>query len=236
LQELASWAGFIVALDAGGQQLRRAGLKPDLLLGDFDSLSPECLAYYEAQGVLIERHDAYKNATDIELGIEALCLRGYHRILATNVLGGRADHSLGALGALAGAVCNKGMEIVLRDEREACFFVNSNKGGKVQGEVKEGRFSCCLTSLQAASSSQAASSVQANPCFLPYDLPCPRHLSLVTWGGSATVSLKGVEWELDHHSLSPHSTLGISNVARSPHWQLTVHEGSATVLFLLTFG
>ncbi|MCL2529093.1 MAG: thiamine diphosphokinase [Coriobacteriia bacterium] len=124
LRMLVSQTDFVLALDSGAELLEAAGLAPDLLLGDFDSITADSLARLEASGVPVAKHDAYKNATDVELGIEELYARGYRRFIATNVLGGRTDHALGSLAALAEAAHNRGMEVSLRDEREACYFVS----------------------------------------------------------------------------------------------------------------
>jgi len=137
LRELVSQTGFTLALDSGAELLAAAGLVPDLLLGDLDSITPESLARLEASGVPVLKHDAYKNATDVELAIEELYTRGFRRFIATNVLGGRTDHALGSLAALAEAAFNRGMEVTLRDEHEACYFVS----GSAQDEVLELEFS-----------------------------------------------------------------------------------------------
>jgi len=202
LRELVSQTDFTLALDSGADFLTAAGLVPDLLLGDFDSISQDGLARLEASGVPVARHDAYKNATDVELGIEELYLRGYRRFIATNVLGARTDHALGSLAALAEAAFNRGMQVTLRDERETCYFVS----GTTEDKVLELEF---------------------------LEQP-PSYVSLISWGGPSTVSLKGTEWELDHFTLTPYSARGVSNELRSSVLHLEVHKNSATVLLLLT--
>lgn len=210
LQALAGESDFILAVDAGANQLEAAGITPDLILGDFDSVDSAVLLRYEDKGVATESHDAYKNATDVELGIESLLQKGYTDLVASNVLGGRTDHALGSLGALAGAHTELGMHVVIRDDSELCFFLNS---GPDNNHIE----------LELANLARYAVGTY------------PKQVSLVSWGGSTTVSLKGTEWELDHHELSPYSARGISNLWESGKLQLTVHEGSGTTLLLLTY-
>lgn len=222
LQKLAAQVDFILAVDAGANQLQQAGIVPDLLIGDLDSISADTLASYQDEAIAIESFDAYKNATDVELGIETLHARGFTRIIATNVLGGRSDHALGSLGALAGAVRNYDVDVRVYDEQESCFFVCSKQEPKyLQLDMSE--WQTLSNTPQNTANAQDSS-----------ELHLPEHLSLISWGGTNTVSLTGTEWELDHHELSSYSARGVSNVVRSSHVKLTVHEGSGVVLLLLT--
>jgi len=71
-------------------------LKPDLVVGDMDSVSdPSIVAEYPE--VLVSSRD--KDDTDTELGLQALRRRGYGRIVMAGGGGGRLDHLL-ALRAL----------------------------------------------------------------------------------------------------------------------------------------
>ena len=226
IKELAPHAGYIIALDSGGDKLKAAGLVPDLLLVDFDSITEDTLSHFKAEFVPLRGFDSYKNATDVELGIEELSSLGFRSVIATNVLGARSDHALGSLGALAGAALDRGMQILLRDNSEACFFVSSNAPDKMlQLEYED-------ETLVSATSFVAGQKSSIHPPCLP--LRRPKHVSLISWGGQVTVSLKGTEWELDHHDLGPFSALGVSNKLVAPTLQLTVHKGNGTVLLLLT--
>jgi thiamine pyrophosphokinase len=59
----------------------------------------------------------------------------------------------------------------------------------------------------------------------------PTYISLVPWGSTAKVSIKGVEWELEHATLTPSSSLGISNESRKPQTHITVHDGIVMAIF-----
>lgn len=216
LRKLAAQTDFILAVDSGANQLAAANLIPDLLIGDLDSVDQNILAHYKTSGVTIQSFDAYKNATDVELGIRTLEDLGLKKLVATNVLGGRTDHSLGSLAALAGAA-QRNLEIVLRDEYELCFFVDS-----------KGKNRTCKLCFEEGS-------VPSKEKVFLGPLLRPRHISLVSWGGQVVVSFKGVEWELDHHMLSPSSARGVSNLVRKPCVELTAHEGEGVVLVLLSY-
>lgn len=45
---------FVIAADRGMEFLRRADILPDWIVGDFDSVSPEILAWFEKKGCRCE--------------------------------------------------------------------------------------------------------------------------------------------------------------------------------------
>jgi thiamine pyrophosphokinase len=64
-------------------------------------VSPEAVAAAEAAGVLIERHPAAKDATDLELALDAALELGTRRIIVLAGRGGRLDHELASILLLA---------------------------------------------------------------------------------------------------------------------------------------
>jgi thiamine pyrophosphokinase len=89
---------LIVAADGGLDVALDADLRPDLLVGDLDSITADGLAWAEHH-IGIERHPADKDATDTELALLSAVQLTPHRI--TLVGGGdRLDHTIAAIGAL----------------------------------------------------------------------------------------------------------------------------------------
>lgn len=91
----------VIAVDGGLDHCSALGVVPDVAVGDFDSVSTTALARAADQGVEIVRHMAAKDQTDLELGLELAQKRGVNCITAFAVFGGRIDHQIGALTALA---------------------------------------------------------------------------------------------------------------------------------------
>ena len=91
----------VIAADGGLDNARRLGLAATIAIGDFDSVSPSALEAAAADGVRIVAHPEAKDATDLELALDAaLELRpAAIRVLADD--GGRLDHLLAALALLA---------------------------------------------------------------------------------------------------------------------------------------
>jgi thiamine pyrophosphokinase len=93
----------VIAADSGIDRALALGLRIDRAIGDFDSVSTAGLAAAEAAGVLIERHPAAKDATDLELALDAAIALEPSRILVIGSAGGRLDHLLGSILLLADA-------------------------------------------------------------------------------------------------------------------------------------
>jgi len=92
---------FLVAVDGGLRHLKRLELKPDMLIGDLDSVDADELAEIEEVGVEVLRFPPAKDQTDLELALVAALTRGYREIVIAFGLGGRLDHSLGNLALLS---------------------------------------------------------------------------------------------------------------------------------------
>ena len=66
---------LVVAADSGLDLARRLGVPVDLVVGDFDSVDPAGLAAAAAAGSVLERHPVDKDATDLELALDAVLRR-----------------------------------------------------------------------------------------------------------------------------------------------------------------
>ena len=102
LPDLADGA-FVVAADGGADAALALGLHVDLAIGDFDSISDGALAELGRAGTRIERHPSAKDATDLELALDAALAAEPHSILVVGSAGGRLDHLLSSLELLASA-------------------------------------------------------------------------------------------------------------------------------------
>ena len=87
----------VIAADAGVDLALALGLHIDLAIGDFDSVSPAGLAAAEAAGAMVERHPAAKDATDLELALDAAIALEPRAMLVIGSAGGRLDHLLGSI-------------------------------------------------------------------------------------------------------------------------------------------
>ncbi len=104
LRQLAGECDHVVAVDRGLDALLGAGLGCDVYVGDADTVSDEGRALVDdAADFEVERHNPYKDYTDLALALDAIRRRWpAAEVVATCATGGRPDMALSVLGLLAG--------------------------------------------------------------------------------------------------------------------------------------
>ena len=117
----------VLAADAGVAHALALGLRVEAVIGDLDSAAPEDVEEAVAAGARVERHPREKDATDLELALDAALDLGATRVLVLADDGGRLDHVLSAL-LLLGSAKYAGVQLdaqvgralvhVVRAERE----------------------------------------------------------------------------------------------------------------------
>lgn len=84
----------VIAADGGALHCLKKGIIPDLLVGDFDSLSRTYVKSLKEQGAEILQYPAQKDQTDLELALDAAVQKGAEEIIIFGALGGRWDMTL----------------------------------------------------------------------------------------------------------------------------------------------
>lgn len=104
LRKLAGECDHVVAVDRGLDALLGAGLGCDVYVGDADTVSEAGRALVDAaEDFEVERHDPYKDYTDLALALCSVRRRWPGaEVVATCATGGRPDMALSVLGLLAG--------------------------------------------------------------------------------------------------------------------------------------
>ncbi len=106
---------LIISADSGIDFCRQAELMPDVILGDFDSASPQAMAFYKGEcPERIETFPARKDWTDTELAVRKALEAGAGQITVLGATGTRLDHVLGNIQLLKQAL-DAGAECVLVD-------------------------------------------------------------------------------------------------------------------------
>lgn len=103
LRRLAGKCDRVVAVDRGLDALLGAGLSCDVYVGDADTVSDAGRALVDAaEAFEVERHDPYKDYTDLALALDSVRRRWPGaEVVATCATGGRPDMALSVLGQLA---------------------------------------------------------------------------------------------------------------------------------------
>ena len=86
---------MLIAVDRGLSFCHEAGLRPDVILGDFDSVDPAILEGYRQEGIVpIDTYDSHKDYTDMELGMRKALELGCSQAILLGAPGTRLDHTL----------------------------------------------------------------------------------------------------------------------------------------------
>ena len=111
---------FVIACDRGYQWCERMGLKPDLLISDFDSYDGPV-----AQDIRLDRHIPEKDDTDTMLAVRYAVEHGFRSIIVWCALGGRLDHLIANLQAMLFAQTH-GVSAVLQCEDTEIFTLRNS--------------------------------------------------------------------------------------------------------------
>ena len=84
----------MLAADSGADRLRFLEIVPDVAVGDFDSMTPDTLAWLKDRRVELKLFPQAKDKTDAELAIEEAATRGANELTLTCAWGGRIDQTL----------------------------------------------------------------------------------------------------------------------------------------------
>ena len=90
---------YFIFCDGGLSHAESLGIKPNLIVGDFDSCDSDVLSKYEEQCEIIKL-PREKDDTDTLYAVKLAVERGYSDFLILGAMGGRFDHALGNISIL----------------------------------------------------------------------------------------------------------------------------------------
>jgi thiamine pyrophosphokinase len=82
---------LIIAADGGTRHCKALGIKPNVIVGDFDSLGHDEVSTYESQGVEMIKFPRDKNETDLELALQYASTQAVSQVFILAALGNRWD-------------------------------------------------------------------------------------------------------------------------------------------------
>ena len=199
---------FVLVCDAGLAFTKEAGIVPDEIVGDYDSVSEEILSYYREQ--MPERMKTWpskKDETDTELALlEAFSwlkavqgTKATHNTTEAEIhiiggLGGRTDHLLGNLALLLEA----------EKEGAACFF---------EDEINRIRL------------------LSPGEIVLKQDSIYGDYFSLIPYLGEVTgLTISGAAYDVEDFVLRPEKSRGVSN--RFEKSEVRIRFGSGKLLLI----
>lgn len=121
-REKSATAGALICADSGARYLKDAGITPDLIVGDMDSLDPETEGHYRDTGCRINRCLPQKDETDTELALREAFAMGATEVWIWGAMGNRIDHTLANI-ALMMQGAERGVEVKLVDSWCEVFLI-----------------------------------------------------------------------------------------------------------------
>lgn len=116
---------YVIAADGGYEYLMQIGIRPDLVVGDFDSLG------YEPKHDNVVRHPVMKDDTDLALACKLAVEKGFTQLHIFGATGGRLDHTIAAMQLLAG-LAGGGTETFLYGDG---YVLTAIAAGEVTGNI-----------------------------------------------------------------------------------------------------
>lgn len=141
---------YIIGVDKGLNYLYHHNIKPNYIVGDFDSIDNEVIEYYRKEtDIPIREFNPLKDATDTEIALRLGITLGSEEILILGATGGRIDHLWANVQSLAIAA-KANVKAYIMDKRnkitvidKPCVLKKSEAYGKylsvfsLDGEVFE---------------------------------------------------------------------------------------------------
>ncbi|MCL2106309.1 MAG: thiamine diphosphokinase [Oscillospiraceae bacterium] len=126
---------YVIAADGGCDTVRKWGLLPDFVVGDFDSMLQPA-----PSGVTCKKVPAEKDDTDLALALREGLDRGYRRFELIGAAGGRPDHTFANMQLLVKAA-SLGAFAVMRQDGFSTAALTENGSLKLRGSGKVSVFS-----------------------------------------------------------------------------------------------
>lgn len=114
----------IVGVDRGVEYLYHHQIKPNYIVGDFDSIAPEIIKYYKTEtNVAIREYNPVKDESDTEMAIRIAITIGSAEIYILGATGGRIDHLWANVQSLAIA-CKFNVKAYILDPQNRIFVTD----------------------------------------------------------------------------------------------------------------
>lgn len=114
---------FIICADGGMDHLLKINKRPDLVLGDLDSISESSLRYIKDNNITVEKYSSIKDTTDTGLAMEYLIDNGFKKITLMGVTGTRQDHTMANI-LLLNTLHNKGIRGKIIDDNNTIQLID----------------------------------------------------------------------------------------------------------------
>ena len=127
----------IIGIDRGLEFCYKYNIVPNYILGDFDSISPKILSFYEGGEIPVKRFQPEKDATDTRIGLELAMKLGSQKIFLLGATGGRLDHYMANVKSLL-IPMEQGVQAWILDSQNAITVLD--QGTKLKKDRQFGKY------------------------------------------------------------------------------------------------
>ncbi len=223
LKTIVTSDAYLIGVDGGTNHIFRAGLTPNIVVGDMDSIEPQFWASLKEQEIPTILHPVDKDQSDLELAIELSLSLNPSEIVFAAATGGRIDHFLVNLMLILREDL-KGIPVEFADGQSRIVLLRSH------GDTS-------LASAQAGPDQ----SVLDQSVLDQSDLKLRNRkfrgvegqlFSLLPLTSDVEIEqLAGAKWNLSHEPLPLGSSRGVSNVFMGEFIELSLKQGVLLVIF-----
>jgi len=128
---------YIIAADSGLNHLKELGLKPDFILGDYDSVNKDILESFKNEN--IKTYPRHKDYTDTHLAIITAIKLGPKSITIMGATGTRLDHTLTSIGNLKGLI-DLDIEAKIIDPNNKIYLLGEGQSHTIKREEQYGDY------------------------------------------------------------------------------------------------
>ncbi len=201
LLSVYSPSNLVICADSGAEAALEAGIIPDIIIGDMDSVSPRTLKYFRRKGVRIIT-DPSEDYLDIELSILKAIDMGAERIIVLGAWGNRTDLSLASLGLL----CPENIPLTSTGEKVGIGF---------QGEIY------LVTEQSIVQRVRPENRIKDRPGRCVSLIPLPYAHGIIT---------QGLRYELRNSNLSFGETMSVSNYLEQGEVKVEYDKGNLAMI------
>lgn len=213
LWNITMWIGEIIAVDSGLEWLERAGISPELIVGDLDSVNIDLYSRYEAMGVSSVLANPMKDDTDLEMALSSARDHFQSKVVVVNYSGGYLDQELASLGSMGRC----GLPVAAVDDHMAVIYLAGPEEG---ADIDDGSHDF----------ESAGNVVPSRLRLAQIGLEEGDEYSVIAYDGAAVVTQAGVHWPQESFEYEGLSGRGIDNIVESPDAQVVVESGKAMVI------
>lgn len=201
---------YVIAVDGGLDYLMQTDIPPNLIIGDFDSVTSgrpgKNPGICPAMDYEVLSFPPKKDYTDMQLGVKEGIRRGYNTFIIYGGLGGRIDHSLANIQMLSW----------LSGQGFSGFLIGGNQ---VITTITDSTFRIKADTAYAH---------RIDPLFAP--IP-DRYISIFSHGNiSEGVTIRGLRYEADSITLTNVFALGTSNNYTGSDYSISVKNGTLIIV------